>query len=107
MPFESEDLWLCATCGNCVQRCPRGVEIIDVMRAISISLNRIITEQVRPPRALFLGFSLGHPMGNPFDEKLQREILMDGLKYLKQIENPGTMVDLTGIYRTNPLFPGL
>ena len=40
-------------------------------------------------------------MGNPFDEKLQREILMEGLKYLKQIENPGTMVDLTGIYRTN------
>ena len=68
---------------------------------ISISLNRTITEQVRPPRALFLRFSLGHPMGNPFDEKLQREILMEGLKYLKQIENPGTMVDLTGIYRTN------
>jgi len=34
VPFESEDLWLCATCGRCVQRCPRGVEIIDVMRAM-------------------------------------------------------------------------
>ncbi len=34
VPFESEDLWRCATCGNCVQRCPRGVEIIDVMRAV-------------------------------------------------------------------------
>ena len=34
VPFESEDLWLCATCRNCVQRCPRGVEIIDVMRAM-------------------------------------------------------------------------
>ncbi len=34
IPFESEDLWLCVTCGRCVQRCPRGVEIIDVMRAM-------------------------------------------------------------------------
>jgi len=34
VPFESEDVWFCATCGNCVQRCPRGVEIIDVMRAV-------------------------------------------------------------------------
>ncbi|MEW6375832.1 MAG: (Fe-S)-binding protein [Thermodesulfobacteriota bacterium] len=34
VPFESEDIWLCATCRNCVQRCPRGVEIIDVMRAM-------------------------------------------------------------------------
>ncbi len=34
VPFESEDLWLCATCGACVQRCPRGVELIDVMRAM-------------------------------------------------------------------------
>ena len=32
--FESEDMWLCVTCRNCVQRCPRGVQIIDVMRAM-------------------------------------------------------------------------
>jgi len=24
VPFESEDLWLCVTCGNCVQRCPEA-----------------------------------------------------------------------------------
>jgi Fe-S oxidoreductase len=32
--FGSEDLWLCATCGACVENCPRGVKIIDVMRAM-------------------------------------------------------------------------
>ena len=32
--FGSEDLWLCATCGACVEHCPRGVGIIDVMRAM-------------------------------------------------------------------------
>ncbi len=34
VPFESEDVWLCATCGKCPQRCPRGVEIIEVMRSV-------------------------------------------------------------------------
>ena len=32
--FESEELWMCATCKACVDRCPRGVAIIDVMRAM-------------------------------------------------------------------------
>jgi Fe-S oxidoreductase len=32
--FGNEQVWRCATCQACVQRCPRGVEIIDVMRAV-------------------------------------------------------------------------
>ena len=38
--FEEEDIWLCATCGACVARCPRGVEIIDIMKA----LRRVVSE---------------------------------------------------------------
>ncbi|MFC2069804.1 (Fe-S)-binding protein [Chloroflexota bacterium] len=38
--FEDEDMWLCVTCGACVERCPRGVEIIDVWR----SFRRAIVE---------------------------------------------------------------
>jgi hypothetical protein len=37
-------------------------------------------------------------MGNAFDEKLQRQILVKGLKYLETIEKPGTIVDLTKNY---------
>ena len=32
--FEDEDVWLCATCGACVKQCPRGVELIDIIRAL-------------------------------------------------------------------------
>ena len=32
--FEDEAMWLCVTCKACVDRCPRGVEIIDVWRAL-------------------------------------------------------------------------
>ncbi len=38
--FESEDMWLCVTCNWCVDRCPRGVGIIDVWR----SFRRAIVE---------------------------------------------------------------
>lgn len=31
--YEQEDLWRCVTCNTCVQRCPRGIDVIDVMRA--------------------------------------------------------------------------
>lgn len=65
---------------------------------ISISLSLTITEKVKPPRALLVDFSLGHPMGNPFDKRFQKQILMKGLKYLKEISRPGTIIDLTGTY---------
>jgi len=29
-----ELIWECSTCGHCVERCPRGVETIDIIRAI-------------------------------------------------------------------------
>lgn len=66
---------------------------------ISISLNRSITEKVKPPRALVVAFPLGHPMGNPFHEEMQREILTEGLRQLAEIGSPGTIVDFTRIYR--------
>jgi Fe-S oxidoreductase len=38
--FENEDIWLCVTCKWCVDRCPRGVGIIDVWN----SFRRAIVE---------------------------------------------------------------
>jgi len=32
--LPSEDLWLCTTCYTCYERCPRGVEIVDVIMAL-------------------------------------------------------------------------
>lgn len=34
VPFESEDLWRCVTCRYCIERCPRGVATIDIVRAM-------------------------------------------------------------------------
>lgn len=65
--FEDEDVWLCATCNNCVSRCPRGVEIIDIMRA----LRRAVTELgiAKVPDSLRLTIKnisgVGNPLGEP------------------------------------------
>jgi D-proline reductase (dithiol) PrdB len=61
---------------------------------ISISLSREITKTVLPPRALFVGFPLGHPIAFPGQIFRQRQILRLLLKYLKNIDSPGTIVEL-------------
>jgi len=37
-------------------------------------------------------------LGNPFNEELQRRILIEGLKDLEEIDEPGTIVDPTMTY---------
>lgn len=32
--LSSDVIWLCATCFSCTERCPQGVKLTDVMRAI-------------------------------------------------------------------------
>ena len=32
--LHGEDLWMCATCYNCQERCPRGIKIVDAILTI-------------------------------------------------------------------------
>lgn len=66
---------------------------------LSISLNRTVTEKVKPPRAVLVGYPLGHPMGKPFDKKTQISLLKEGLALLRDIRVPGTLVDASDRYR--------
>ena len=50
-----------------------------------------ITEAVRPPRAVYLDFPLGHTAGKPRDAALQRRVLRDTLEALVTIDTPGTI----------------
>ena len=38
--FKADDIWMCTTCIACAQQCPRGLEMIDVMKA----LRRVVVE---------------------------------------------------------------
>ncbi len=78
VPFESEDLWLCATCRNCVQRCPRGVEIIDVMRAMRRLLvpDGIVPASIPNLRGVMTSIA---SVGNPFRQEKDRASWAEGL----------------------------
>ncbi len=59
--IEGDDIWRCTTCGDCAQRCPRGVGTIDV----SVSFRRIASEALISPAPIHtVSASLGTE-GNP------------------------------------------
>ena len=69
--FGSEDIWTCVTCRACVQRCPRGVEIIDVMRAMrravaSLGIG-IVPDALRISAKNIAG--VGNPLGKEPQER--------------------------------------
>jgi len=69
--FENDDIWRCATCRNCVQYCPRGVEIIDIMRAVRRAIVSLGLSQV--PKGLEISAKniayVGNPFGNAPEER--------------------------------------
>jgi D-proline reductase (dithiol) PrdB len=59
---------------------------------VSISLNLAITKKVKPPRALYPGFALGHPLGRAHDRETQIRVLRDALQLLETDMEPGGVV---------------
>jgi Fe-S oxidoreductase len=66
--IESDDIWLCSTCGTCPQQCPRDVRQIES----GVSLRRIATEYgvfsttAKPVRGVSASLTAE---GNPLNEK--------------------------------------
>ena len=60
--LDSEEIWLCTSCRACVERCPRGVEIIDIFRAI----RRIATEWGGAPKTVKTVLGGVRGAGNPW-----------------------------------------
>jgi D-proline reductase (dithiol) PrdB len=60
---------------------------------IGITLQREITRRVRPPRALYLRYPFGHPMGEAFATAQQRTILVDALRALETVSVPGAILE--------------
>jgi hypothetical protein len=59
-----------------------------------IASARDITESVKPPRAVFVDYPLGHQTGLPGDVESQRAILLAALEVFREAREPGVIVDL-------------
>lgn len=57
-----------------------------------------ITMAVKPPRAVFVNFPLGHQTGRPDDPVLQRSIVVDALSAAETISVPGQVVTLPYVW---------
>jgi len=55
---------------------------------VLVSLVREHTEQMKPPRALWVPFDLGRPMGAPDAPEFQRKVLQSGLELLASDRGP-------------------
>jgi len=61
---------------------------------VLVSTGRDLTEQVLPPRTLFVNFPMGNNFGAPSDLDQQRRILYRALTLIEEIDRPGAIVEL-------------
>lgn len=55
---------------------------------VSISLIREFTERIRPPRALWVPFPFGRPLGEPDNPAIQRRVILAALDLLERPAGP-------------------
>ncbi|MBI1955500.1 MAG: hypothetical protein HYS38_03815 [Acidobacteria bacterium] len=66
----------------------QGVVEEGGIASVSITLLEEVTRKVKPPRALFVPYRLGYPLGRPNDPALQRTIILQALKLLERLDLP-------------------
>ena len=64
------------------------------LATVAVSITRDLTEAVGIPRAVFVKWPLGHPLGEPDRPAQQRTVIFDALCLLLEAEEPGQIRDL-------------
>jgi len=59
-----------------------------------VSIVRKFTEETGAPRAVFVKWPMGHPLGEPGRVAQQMAVLRAAFKALGSIKEPGTIIDL-------------
>ncbi len=65
----------------------RAVEEVGIS-TVSITLLEDITKKVKPPRALHVPYSFGHPLGEANNSELQHAIIAETLALLQDAGTP-------------------
>lgn len=55
---------------------------------VSISLLREVALQLKPPRALWVPFPMGYPLGKPRNAELQHQVIAAALRLLERNDVP-------------------
>ncbi len=73
---------------------------------IGISIARRFTEETKAPRAVFVRWPMGHPLGEPGEVTQQRAVLFRAFDALLTITEPGTIIDLPFRWRRHEDWEG-
>ncbi len=86
--FDADEMWVCSTCKACVDRCPRGVELIDVMRAMRRAIVELsiggIPDSLRLTAKNIGG--TGNPLGEPQEKRADWAKELDVKPFTKEME---------------------
>ena len=63
------------------------------LTTVSVSIVKEITLALRPPRAIFVPWPLGHPFGKVENLEQQRAVLYDMIGLLESADAPGTLIE--------------
>jgi hypothetical protein len=74
-------------CHQSVGLIQRAIEYAGIT-TVSLSLLREITEKIQPPRALYVPFPLGYPLGEPNNVELQMRVMQAAFALLSRNDTP-------------------
>lgn len=74
-------------CNQSVGLIQRAIEYAGIT-TVSLSLLREITEKIQPPRALYVPFPLGYPLGEPNNVELQTHVMQTAFELLPRNDAP-------------------
>ena len=72
-----------------------GISTLSMTSALDI------TRAVKPPRAVFVDFPLGHQTGKPHEPGLQRQIVQAAFAVLTTTTTPGSIIKLPYVWDEN------
>ena len=70
----------------------RAIERVGIP-TVSISITKDLTEAVGVPRAVFVKWPLGHPLGEPQNAAQQRTLIFAALQLLQKAQTPGLIAE--------------
>lgn len=79
-------------CNRSVGLIARVLETAGIA-TVSISITKELTESVGVPRAVFVKWPLGHPLGEPHNVAQQRTMIYHALHLLRHADRPGILLE--------------
>ncbi len=70
----------------------RAIEAVGIP-TVSISIAKDLTLAVGAPRAVFVKWPLGHPLGEPHNPAQQRTMIFLALRLLLEAQEPGVLLE--------------